>query len=389
MTTLHGVFSSAKRRAHEAKRRAHEMCWTLGLTWRPGRMRPYGRAAAWLAAAAAALPLTLWAATLPAANAADADANAAVILQYHRFGESNLPSTNITLEQFEAHIAHLQSGGYTVLPVLHILEAIRAGRPLPDRTVGITIDDGARSVFTEAWPRLSAAGLPFTVFITTDTVDEGHGGSMTWEQIRQLAEAGVTIGNHSAAHGHMWRNDAVASRADIAKAQNRLKEELEIVPTLFVYPYGEYDLALRGLVQAMGFAAAFGQSSGVVHAGTDFMALPRFSLNETYGDIDRFRLIVDTLPLPAMDLTPIDPLLTQNPPMFGFTLAEPLERVRQLACFASGQGSAEIERLGERRIEVRMAEPFPPGRARINCTMPGPDNRWRWLGVQYLVPRQR
>ena len=69
-------------------------------------------------------------------------ADSAVILVYHRFGESEFPSTNIRLAQFEAHIAELASGPYTVMSVPDIVAAIREGRELPDRTVGITIDDG-------------------------------------------------------------------------------------------------------------------------------------------------------------------------------------------------------------------------------------------------------
>ena len=84
--------------------------------------------------AAAAVWLTL---SGPAAAA-----DSAVILIYHRFGEIAFPSTNIRLAQFEAHIAELSSGPYTVMSVPDIVAAIRQGRELPDRTVGITIDDG-------------------------------------------------------------------------------------------------------------------------------------------------------------------------------------------------------------------------------------------------------
>ena len=79
-------------------------------------------------------------------------ADSAVLVMYHRFGEDKYPSTSVTLAQFEAHIEHLASGGYTVLPVPEILAAIDAGRPLPERTVGITVDDATRSTFVEAWP---------------------------------------------------------------------------------------------------------------------------------------------------------------------------------------------------------------------------------------------
>ena len=68
-------------------------------------------------------------------------ADSAVILMYHRFGESAHPSTNIRLDQFDAHLEELQSGGYTVLSVREILAILQAGQALPERTVGITIDD--------------------------------------------------------------------------------------------------------------------------------------------------------------------------------------------------------------------------------------------------------
>ena len=100
-------------------------------------------------------------------------ADSAVILMYHRFGETKFPSTNIRLAQFEAHIAELKSGPYEVLAVPEIVRKIRSGEPLPERTIGITVDDGYLSVYREAWPRLRAAGLPFTVFVSTDTADRG------------------------------------------------------------------------------------------------------------------------------------------------------------------------------------------------------------------------
>ena len=236
------------------------------------------------------------AATIAAGNAAAIAADSAVILQYHRFGEDAYPSTSVTLDQLEAHIEHLSSGGYTVLPVPEILAALDAGRPLPDRAIGITVDDATRSTFVEAWPRLEEAGFPFTVFVSTDPVDQGHAGIMSWDELRQLVAAGVTIGNHGAAHGRMWQNDGTANREDLEKARRRIQEELGMDATLFAYPYGEWNGALRALVTELGFAAAFGQHSGVVGAHSDTLNLPRFALNQNYGDIDRFKLIADTLP---------------------------------------------------------------------------------------------
>ena len=92
------------------------------------------------------------------ASSAALAADSAVMLIYHRFGEDSYPSTSVTIAQLEAHIEHLASGGYSVLPVPETLAAIDAGQPLPERTVGITVDDATRSTFEEAWPRFEEAG---------------------------------------------------------------------------------------------------------------------------------------------------------------------------------------------------------------------------------------
>ncbi len=324
----------------------------------------------------------------PAVAEAPAD-NGAVVIMYHRFGESDLPSTNIRLDQFEAHIAELTSGAYTVLPLSEIVAALAEHRPLPDRTIGITIDDAYASVYTEAWPRLRAANLPFTLFLATGPIDRGLRGYMSWDQVREMvAGGGVTLGGHSVDHGHMPAQTAEATRAELVAASSRFQEELGEMPTMFAYPYGEYGLALRDIVAQAGFAAAFGQQSGAIARGSDRLTLPRYPFNETYGDMSRFRLAVNSLPLPVHDVTPADTLVRPagNPPAFGFTVDEGVSGVKSLNCFAS-TGESSLERLGERRIEVRLSLPLRPGRGRINCTMPGPDGRWRWFGTQfYMLP---
>ena len=341
----------------------------------------------WLLPTARALCAALaMAITVAAGGGAAIAADSAVILQYHRFGEDKYPSTSVTIDQLEAHIAHLIDGGYAVLPVPDILAAIDAGEPLPDRTIGITIDDATRSSFVEAWPRFEAAGFPFTVFVSTDPVDQGHAGIMSWDELRQLAAAGVTIANHSAAHGYMWREDGGENRADLLRAQRRIEEELGVEATLFAYPFGEWDSALRALVADLGFTAAFGQHSGVVAAHTDRLNLPRFALNRSYGEMDRFRLIVDTLPLGARDVTPADQIMQENPPAVGFTIEPPLANSASLACYASGGVAAALEHEEGDRVVVGFDKPFPTGRARLNCTAPAAGGRWHWFGLQLVAP---
>lgn len=336
-------------------------------------------------------PLLALLSALPALSAFAAES--AVVLMYHRFGESNYPSTNVTIEQFESHLAEIKREGYKVVPLLTLVTAARDGQPLADKTIAISIDDAFLSVYREAWPRFRKAGIPFTLFVATDPIDRRYGGYMSWDQIRELRDGGVTIGSQTATHPHMPLLSADRNKAELASSNERFRKELGTVPALIAYPYGEYSLAVGQVALEAGFVAGFGQHSGVVNGKSDFFYLPRFAFNESFGDLRRFRMAARALPLPVTDVTPADPFLgtgTTNPPAFGFTVEGPVvKRLSRLACYASHEGPAKIERLGEQRIEVRMTKPFPTGRSRINCTLPAQGGRWHWFGRQFLVPRDR
>ncbi|WP_262693670.1 polysaccharide deacetylase family protein [Kordiimonas aquimaris] len=329
--------------------------------------------------------LLLFTSTLSPAIAED---KSAVVLLYHRFGEDTLPTTNIRLDQFETQIAHLTSGNYNVLPLSAIVQSLKNKEPLPERTVAITVDDAYKSVFDEAWPRLKAAGLPMTLFVSTDPIDENNPNYMSWDDIRALRDEGVEIAHHTASHLHMIHAGLDAALADMRRASGRFQTELGFVPDMFAYPYGEYSPALRDAIEELGFVAGFAQYSGPAAHWSDPYVLPRFPVNERFGNIDRFRLITNALALPVEDITPASPVLSDaaNPPVFGFTVDGSVTGLGAMACYPSHLGApAELITIGQTRMEVRFDPPFPRGRSRINCTLPAGNGRWYWLGQFFYL----
>jgi peptidoglycan/xylan/chitin deacetylase (PgdA/CDA1 family) len=314
----------------------------------------------------------------------------ATVIMYHRFGESTLPSTNTTLEQFEAHLEELASGRYNVASLADITEAIIEGQPLPDYTVAITVDDAFISVYKEAFPRIQSYGFPLTLFVATNAIDRNGSGYASWDQIREMQAAGVEIGSQSHTHPHMHQIDLAKARIEIETSNDRFIEELGVKPKLFAYPYGEYTSEIRDLIKEMGFDAAFGQHSGVMHKTVHPYEFPRFTFNENYGDLDRLKQAIRAVAIPAEDISPENMVLENNPPLYGFTVTEEIGPLNLMACYASNIGKADITVL-VRRIEARWSEKLTGPRGRINCTMPYLVNgektgRWRWLGRQVIVP---
>lgn len=312
--------------------------------------------------------------------------DSAIVIMYHRFNEDKFPTTNVTLDQFDAHIKELSNGNYNVVPLKTITEAMEKGEKLPPRTVSITIDDGYLSIFEHAWPRLKAAGLPFTLFISTQSVNVQNKSSMTWDQIRTLEQDPlVDIGHHGHSHGHMIEMSIDEALNDIALADEIYQKELGYIPDIFAFPYGEFNVELIDQLKLKNYKAAFGQYSSALNSGRNIMALPRFSFNENYADLERFKLIINSRALPVKDILPRFSVLNNNPPVIGFTLMEEISGLAALNCFPSHMSEpATLSRLGDTRVEIRFDQPFPVGRHRINCTMPGPDRRWYWFGMPFF-----
>ncbi len=329
------------------------------------------------------LALVIWFSTSSFLMAADY----ATVLMYHRFGEDKYPSTNIRINQFKAHLDVLGSDDYHVWPLEKIISYLQKNQPLPDRTIAITIDDAYLSVFTEARPLLNAREFPYTVFVATQPVDNGHRNYMSWDQIRLLQDEGVDIGSQTKSHPHMHLISTAQADQELSESNARFLAEIGQRPTLFAYPYGEYNLDITDVVKRNGFTSAFGQNSGIIHGYNGFFELPRFAMSEKYGSLERLRLAIDGLPLKVSQIVPEDVVLDDatNPPNYGFTLAPGIANDRQLRCFNSVYGKLNVTIIGP-RAEVRMPGPFAQGRTRINCTMPGSNGRWRWFGRQFLIP---
>ena len=310
--------------------------------------------------------------------------NYASVLMYHRFGENKYPTTNIKMDQFSDHIKELIKTKYNVIKIQDGLNAIQNISLVKDRSVIITIDDAYSSVFNNAWPILKKYGLPFTLFVSTDVIDNKTPGYMSWEEIRILRDNGVTIGSQTKSHPHMHNLSENQIVKELEFSNSRFVQEIGSKPEIFAYPYGEYNLNVVEKIKINGFKAAFGQHSGVAHLSLGLYQLPRFAMNETYGNMQRFLLAVNAKPLPISDLSPKDPVIIKNPPFYGFTLSDTIKPKGIVRCFASNGIKSETKRLGKNRIEVRLEKPFPKGRGRINCTMSAGE-RWRWLGRQFII----
>lgn len=293
---------------------------------------------------------------------------------YHRFGESKYPSTNTTKEQLEAHLSYLTEKNFDFIFAKDLLKP----ETLSKKTISITVDDAYLSFYEVGLPIFEKFNIPVTLFLNTENV--GGNNYMSWIQLQDTLTRGVDIQNHTHSHSSLSALSVEEITNEIEKSQALIFDNLGIVPNLFAYPFGENSFKAQTIVSNY-FDAAFGQHSGAFSIDQKYY-IPRFSLNENYGSLDRIRDAANALPFLNASLQPSDPFL--NPASTRFVLS--IEGgVQNVNCFVSDfEGSiGKTLTLLENNLLIELDRMPVKGRLRFNCTKV--DNGVYWYGYQYLI----
>ena len=306
---------------------------------------------------------------------------------YHRFEENKYPSTNIKIVDFIKQIDLIKKNNFKFIHADNFENSLINLKG--EKKILLTIDDAFKSFYDQAWPILKNEKIPFLLFVNTR--DVGNKGYMNWKQIKEISkEKFVYIGNHSYSHGYLVdkTNDEIST--DINLAISDFKKNLNYNPIFFSYPFGEYSNNFKKIVKDIGFKYAFGQHSGVTDETKNFYELPRFSINEKYGQIKRFELILKTVPLKFKSITPKEMYInnTSNPPLVIVEFFNDIKNIKLLNCYSNELNTwrkSEIEYLNDFKIKINLVGKFTSERGRINCSLREPNGSWRWLGMQFVV----
>ncbi|MFZ5762516.1 MAG: polysaccharide deacetylase family protein [Thermodesulfobacteriota bacterium] len=257
----------------------------------------------------------------------------ATVLIYHHFGDGRYPTTNVDMAAFRQQLAHLASERYHVIPLAELVKLLREKRPLPEKTAVITIDDGYRTIYTNAWPLLKQYGFPFTVFLYVEGLERGYGNYLTWAQVREMQGAGVDFQDHSYFHRRLANRPGAVDEAgwrawirdDLAKGRQVLTARLGRAPRFFAIPYGQYNTLVIDEAKKLGYEAILTQDGGAVGSATDPLLLPREPiLGREWATMPHFKEVLARVDLPLASLEPgIAPLANRTPARIGARLLHP------------------------------------------------------------------
>ena len=304
---------------------------------------------------------------------------------YHRFNEPKYPSTNIQMKIFKKQIEIIQKLKLNFINPNNL--NIELNKVHKNRSILLTIDDGYASFYKYAWPYLKNKKIPFILFISTAMV--GKSGYMDWTQIKEINNSNIgVIGNHSHTHDYLVNFSNKKINDDINNSIKIFKKELGYNPVYFSYPFGEYSLNFIEIIKN-NFNFAFGQHSGVLDLSKDKLQLPRFPINEKYGDLERFKFIINLLPFYYKNIFPKENYLLKekNPPKLLIEFFPDQINIDKMTCY-SNEGNkwrqSPISKTDNNIFHIKILEEFTTERGRVNCSLNDKEG-WRWFGIQFTI----
>lgn len=236
----------------------------------------------------------------------------ATVLCYHIVEAPAAPRMHIDRETFRQHLRYLEMTGYNVIPLRHLYEYVTGKRAsIPKNAVVITIDDGWRSTYTEAFPELQKRKFPFTVFIYPKIIGQ-TANALSWKQIKEMADAGVDIQSHSLSHPYLTKRKhrskgdkdyAEWLARELGESRRILEKETGQKVQFLAYPYGDYDDTVAEASARAGYTAALTCDFGRVKKGSDPLKMKRFVIDDRM-DFAAFRKYMGATPMQLAEMTP-------------------------------------------------------------------------------------
>ena len=263
---------------------------------------------------------------------------------------------------------YLKENNYNVINLKELYRLIEEKKPIPPKTVVITIDDGYKTTM-KAYRILKKMNFPFTVFLYMEAVGR-YPDFLTEEQMREMERSGlVDFENHLYSHPDLakWRLNLSEEeylrklRKEKELSEKRFKELFGRKPKFLAFPYGNYDRMSVKFFKENGYKLLMTQDRGS-YAGKRIL-IPRMAVVGSQSGFKRFISDLKVEPLPVIKHTPDYGVYSRNRVKPVFYIENP-ENYRNCWIYATKNGWVKGIKTGN-RVESSVSIPIKSHTTRI------------------------
>ncbi|MCU0519139.1 MAG: polysaccharide deacetylase family protein [Anaerolineae bacterium] len=222
------------------------------------------------------------------------------VLMYHYISE--LPADadiyrrdlTVTPDRFEAQLQYLRDQGYQSITLTDVYETLALGKPLPARPIVLTFDDGYIDAYTHAFPLLQTYGFIGEFFVLATPAHFEAPAYMTWDEMRVMADAGMSIQAHGRDHYDLTNRDYDFLVYQILGAREAVEAHTGRPASFFCYPSGRHDASVEAVVESAGYLGAVTTAWGTEMRLDNRTTWPRIRIKGAWG-IAEFSSVLSSL----------------------------------------------------------------------------------------------
>ena len=179
---------------------------------------------------------------------------------------------------------YLKDNDYHVVSLGDLVDNLQKNKILPSKPVILTFDDGWEMGYKTAFPILKKYGYTATFFVFSNGIGRKH--YLTWEEINEMQNAGMTIGGHSKSHPTLVDiHDENVLRIELVESKKIIKSHIGRTVDLFAYPFGHPNDEIIKVLKEAGYKAARTTYIGSVHTLDNIYTLKGIIVDQ---DFDNF-----------------------------------------------------------------------------------------------------
>jgi peptidoglycan/xylan/chitin deacetylase (PgdA/CDA1 family) len=220
------------------------------------------------------------------------------ILGYHDFSETEQETAmRIRTSKFREQMETIRELGLAVIPMSDFIAWKNGDKTIPAKSVVITIDDGWKSVYTDAYPILKEFGYPFTIFLYKDYIDGGS-KAMTTAMVKEMLKHGANVGSHSTTHPYPQTVKKYQKKSaqeynrflevEMRESKRFLEQQFKKTISYYAYPGGFYTDEMLTKAEQVGYSHLFTVQPGKVNLNLPKTVLPRYVILGNYDKIFEF-----------------------------------------------------------------------------------------------------
>lgn len=208
------------------------------------------------------------------------------VLYYHSVDENAANEVTITPEKLQEQLDYINDKYYVTITMTELYDHIENNKPIPEKSILITFDDGYMNNYTEAFPMLKELNMTATIFCVGNSLDGSY--YLSEEAIKEMSDYGIDIESHTVNHVHLDTMSYDEQLLELKNSKNILEKITGKEVLSLAYPFGDYNDNTIKAAKDAGYKMGFTTKLGLSDRTDDIYKLDRIYISSSY-DMNTFK----------------------------------------------------------------------------------------------------